>query len=95
MACWLNLSRRSKAFRYFQGYTILPDVNALLINSRKGLQSPCDGIIEVGWETSEDLEEGLNSPQGQEASARLVEREAHIADFSKCRVLMREEHQIP
>ena len=83
-----------KAFRYVQSHTILPDVNVLLEYSREGLRPPYDGITEMWWETLEDLEQALSTPQGQAASAKLVEDEARIADFSKCRVFMTEEHQI-
>ena len=81
------------ASRYVQSHTTLPELNALMIESR-GLQAPYDGVTEVWWETMAALERGMSSPAGVEAQAKLIEDEARFIDFSHSRVFMTEEHQI-
>ena len=82
-----------RASRYVQSHTILPELNALMIESR-GLQAPYDGVTEVWWETMAALERGMSSPAGIEAQAQLIEDEARFIDFRHSRVFMTEEHQI-
>ena len=79
--------------RYLRSHTTLPELNALMIESR-GLQAPYDGLTEVWWETMAALERGMSSPAGIEAQAKLVDDEARFIDFSHSRVFMTEEHQI-
>ena len=81
------------ASRYVQSHTTLPEVNALMIESR-GLQAPYDGVTEVWWENMAALERGMSSPAGVEAHAKLIEDEARLIDFSHSRVFMTEEHQV-
>ena len=99
--CWLeqhgplvkSVSEAIGASRYVQSHTTLPELNALMIESR-GLQAPYDGVTEVWWETMAALERGMSSPAGVEAQAKLIEDEARFIDFSHSRVFMTEEHQI-
>ena len=81
------------ASRYVQSHTVLPELNELMSESR-GLQPPYDGVTEVWWETMAVLEQGMSSPTGVEAQAKLIEDEARFIDFSQSRVFMTEEHQI-
>ncbi len=81
------------ASRYVQSHTVLPELNALMIESR-GLQPPYDGVTEVWWETMAALEHGMSSPQGIEAQTKLIEDEARFIDFSRSKVFMTEEHHI-
>ena len=56
--CWLeqhgplvkSVSEAIGASRYVQSHTTLPELNALMIESR-GLQAPYDGVTEVWWES--------------------------------------------
>ena len=81
------------ACRYVQSHTTLPDLNALMVQSR-GLQPPYDGITEVWWESQADLDRGMASAEGVEAQARLIEDESRFIDFSQSSVFMTEEHPI-
>jgi hypothetical protein len=58
------------------------------------LQEPYDGITEVWWNSTEELEAALQTPAGQQAAARLAEDEARFADFAGCRVFMTREYEI-
>ena len=89
-----SVAKDLNAVRYVQSHTILPSINQLLMESRDKLQEPYDGITEVWWNSPEELQEALQSPEGQEAAARLQEDEARFADFSRCRVFMTQEHEI-
>ena len=81
------------ASRYVQSHTILPELNALMIESR-GSEAPYDGVTEVWWDTMSALEQGISSPAGVEAQAKLIADESRFIDFSRSRVFMTEEHQI-
>ena len=81
------------ARRYVQSHTVLPELNAAMIEGR-GLESPYDGITEVWWESREQLDRGLTSEAGVAAGARLVEDESRFIDFSRSRVFFTEEHEI-
>ncbi|MBI5614652.1 MAG: EthD domain-containing protein [Gammaproteobacteria bacterium] len=82
-----------KARKYIQSHTILPEINALFVESR-GLAAPYDGITEVWWDDEAALQAGMASPEGQEAHRRLKEDEATFIDFTASRVFMTREHLI-
>jgi hypothetical protein len=48
----------------------------------------------VWWASMEDFERGTGTPEGQAASAKLLEDEAGFIDFSHSKVFMTEEHEI-
>ncbi|MAA85126.1 MAG: hypothetical protein CME46_05280 [Halieaceae bacterium] len=81
------------ACRYVQSHTVLPELNALMIESR-GLLDPYEGITEVWWQDSAALEIGMSSAEGIDAQRQLVEDEARFIDFSRSRIFMTEEHEI-
>ena len=81
------------ASRYVQSHTILPQLNALMLESR-GLENAYDGITEVWWDSQADLEKGMASPEGIDAQAKLIEDESRFIDFSRSRLFMTEEHAI-
>jgi uncharacterized protein (TIGR02118 family) len=81
------------ACRYVQSHTVLPELNALMIENR-GLLDPYEGITEVWWQDSAALEIGMSSPEGIDAQRQLVEDEARFIDFSRSRIFMTEEHEI-
>ena len=65
---------------YAHSHTIMPELNALIIESR-GSQAPCDGVTELRWQTMVALERGMSSPVGVEAQAQLIEDEARFIHF--------------
>lgn len=82
-----------KGRKYVQSHTILPELNALFVESR-GLAAAYDGITEVWWDDEAALRDGMASAEGQEAHRRLKEDEAKFIDFAASRVFMTEEHEI-
>lgn len=91
-----NVKARQKALRmkkYIQSYTVEPELNDLLQQSR-GLLPPYPGVTEVWWESAADLKQALATPAGAAAMAFLIEDEAKFIDFSHTRVFMTEENPI-
>ena len=81
------------AQRYVQSHTVMPQVNAMLQEAR-GLETPYDGVTELWWASEADMDQGLNTPEGREAGARLLEDERNFIDFSGSRLFLTEEHEI-
>ena len=79
--------------RYVQSHTVMADLNEMFRVGR-GLQEAYDGITEVWWGSQEDMERGLESPEGQAAAQKLLEDEARFIDFSQSRMFLTEEHPI-
>ena len=67
------------ACRYVQSHTVLPELNARMLESRK-LQVPYDGITEVWWESEAALEQGMSSSAGIDAQRKLIEDESRFID---------------
>ena len=88
-----SVARAIGASRYVQSHTILPELNASIIESL-GLQAFLDGVTRVQWETMAALERGMSSPTGVEVQAQLIEDELRFVDFRHSRVFMTEKHQI-
>ena len=59
-----------------------------------GLAPAYDGIAEVWWESFEDFQSNVNTPEGQAARQALREDEAKFIDFSQSCVFLTEEHVI-
>jgi hypothetical protein len=68
-------------------------MNALL-QSGRGCEAPYDGITEVWWHSSAELEKGTSTEAGRAASKKLLDDESTFIDFSRSRVFMTEEHEI-
>src|SRR5437667_362536 len=63
--------RHAKALRirrYVQLHTLDDPINAVLQASR-GTEEPYDGVAELWWESREDLERALATPEAQHARA--------------------------
>lgn len=82
-----------RARRYVQSHTCLPEINAALVESR-GLAPAFDGITEVWWDSVEDLQAALTSPEGTDAMQFLIEDESRFIDLAHSRVFLTEEHTI-
>ena len=66
-----SVARAIGGSRYVKSHTILPELNASIIESR-GLQALFDEVTRVQWETMAALERGMSSPTGFEAQAQLI-----------------------
>lgn len=88
-----SVSEAIGACRYVQSHAVMPELNALMRESRS-LQAPYDGVTEVWWESQAALEKGMSSPAGVEAQRKLIEDERRFIDFGESRVFMTQEHAI-
>lgn len=62
-----------------QHHTLDTPLNEGLRTSR-GMIPEYDGVIEVWFESEEDLVEAMSSPEGQKISAVLLEDESNFID---------------
>ncbi|KIW79151.1 hypothetical protein Z517_05763 [Fonsecaea pedrosoi CBS 271.37] len=98
---WLNkhgplVRRHAKAIRakkYVQSHLIETPINEALRSARNML-GPVAGITEVWWDSVEDFQAGLSTPDGQAAAAELSADEDKFIDVKKSRVFMTKEHVI-
>ncbi len=67
--------------RYVQVHTVDHPVNESLREGREGPER-YDGVAELWWDSMEDLEAVLASPEGQEAAAVLLADEETFIDLS-------------
>ena len=77
--------RHAKALRirrYVQLHTLDDPINAALRESR-GAGEPYDGVAELWWESREDLEQALATPEAQQAARELLEDEQRFIDLAR------------
>ena len=67
---------------YVQLHTLDDPINAALRESR-GAQEPYDGVAELWWESRDDLEPALGTPEAQEAARALLEDEERFIDLAR------------
>lgn len=53
-----------------------------------------DGVAQLWWETLEELQAGMSSPEGQKAGALLLEDEKKFIDLARSPLWIGEEHEI-
>jgi uncharacterized protein (TIGR02118 family) len=82
-----------RARKYIQSHTIETPLNQALVDSR-GMAPIHQGITEVWWDSIEELEAALATPEGAAAGARLAEDEAKFIDFGRSTIFLTEEHTI-
>ncbi len=71
-----------RAQKYVQSHTLETPLNEGMRNSRS-MMPEFDGVVEVWYESEEDLMEAMNSPEGQKLGAALLEDELKFIDHSK------------
>jgi uncharacterized protein (TIGR02118 family) len=79
--------------RYVQLHTLEDPLNDALRASR-GAPEPYDGIAELWWRSREELEAAFRSPQGQKASALLLEDERKFIDLPRSPLWVAQERLI-
>jgi len=82
-----------RAKKHVQSLTVDTPLNEGLWNSR-GMLPEYDGVVEVWFESEEDLVEGMNSPEGQELGAALLEDEGNFIDHSQSSAFIIKEHEL-
>ena len=88
-----SVAEAIQARKYVQSHTIDTPLNQALVDSR-GTEPIRQGITEVWWDSLEDLQAAISSPEGIEAGTRLLEDEARFIDFSRSTIFLTEEHTI-
>jgi uncharacterized protein (TIGR02118 family) len=70
--------------RYVQAHTLADDADGeLMCQMYSATAQPYDGVAEFWWKSRQDLAEALQTPEGQQAAAELLEDERGFVDFSK------------
>ena len=78
------------ASRYVQSHTLDTPINDVLVESR-GMSAGYEGITEVWWNSLEDLQAGLTTPEGAAAGAALAADEATFIDLARSTMFLTEE----
>jgi len=81
------------AKRYVQSHVIDTPLNDVLVASR-GLHPIYDGLTEVWWDSIEDLQAGVGSPEGAAAMERLAKDEATFIDHANSTIFLTTEHEV-
>ena len=80
-----------QARRYAQNHLLPGELGPSLALAR-GMDTDCyDGILELWWDTLDDVVAAFSSPEAIEASAVLAEDEARFVDLARSRVFLTEE----
>jgi len=65
----------------------------MLRESRKAPQ-PYDGVAELWWESKEELQQAISTPQGQRALEELKRDEDRFIDGTRSPIWLAVEHEI-
>ena len=76
--------------RYVQTHTIDTPFNEVLRESRGGGE-PYDGVVEIWWDSVEELEAAFSTPEGVQASEELLEDEKRFIDLPRSSMWFAEE----
>ena len=76
--------------RYVQTHTIDTPFNEVLRESRGGGE-PYDGVVEIWWDSIEELEAAFATPEGVQASEELLEDEKRFIDLPHSSMWLAEE----
>jgi uncharacterized protein (TIGR02118 family) len=78
--------------RYVQVHTLDTPFNELVKASRGSEIEIYDGVAELWFESIEDLNEALQTEEGQQASLELLEDEKKFIDLAQSAMWFAEEH---
>ena len=79
--------------RYVQLHSMEHEMNDMLRASRGGPE-PYDGIAEIWWDSLDDLEKAVSTPEGAAAGAELLEDERRFIDLEQSPLWLGREHEI-
>jgi len=68
--------------RYVQVHTLDDPLNAVL-RERRGTLAPYDGVAELWWDSREEMEAALATPEAQQAARELLEDEQRFIDLGR------------
>jgi len=80
-----------RAKRYVQNHTLDSPFNELLRLTRDAAE-PFDGVVEIWWDSIEDLEAASETPEGAAAAEELLNDEKQFIDLSRSALWFSEEH---
>jgi uncharacterized protein (TIGR02118 family) len=80
--------------RYVQTHPVDNPLDGPLGESRQTTVEPYDGVAELWWDSIEDLPAVLETPEGQQAAADLLEDEARFIDLPACTLWFGEENVV-
>lgn len=81
------------AKRYVQSHTLETPFDDLLRQSRGGGE-PYDGLVEVWFDSLQDLESAFGTAEGARASEELLSDERRFIDLSRSSLWFAEEHTL-
>ncbi len=79
--------------RYVQVHTGDSPANDALRAGRGGPEA-YDGVAELWWDSDEELQAGVASPEGQQAGRELLEDEKRFIDLANSPLWIAQEHEI-
>ena len=79
--------------RYVQVHTLEDPINEAL-RAGRGTVEPYDGVAELWWDSSEDLQAAISTPQGQQAGLELLEDERRFIDLSRSTLWIGQERPV-
>jgi uncharacterized protein (TIGR02118 family) len=88
-----EVAKAIRARKYVQSHTLGTPLNAALVASR-GMSPFYEGITEVWWDSLDELQAAIASPEGSKALQMLAADEAKFIDMARSTVFMTEEHEI-
>ena len=74
-------ARRLNALRYVQVHTLEDPANEAMAQARGGMEAPYDGVAELWFENRQALVSAMESSEGRQAGAELLEDEARFIDL--------------
>lgn len=98
---WLNhhgplfkkFAETYRAVRYVQSHTIESPLNEFIQKSR-GTLDAYDGVGEIWWQSEEDFQAAINSPEVQKLGKMFVEDEAKFVDLKASSAFFTVEHEL-
>ncbi len=79
------------AKKYVQNHTLDTPFNEILRETRDAMEQ-YDGVVEIWWDSIEELEAASLTPEGIEASEELLNDEKQFIDLSRSSFWFCEEH---
>lgn len=79
--------------RYVQSHTMAESLNASFRDTRQGPE-PYDGVAELWWDSLEELERYIQSPEARQAGMELLADERNFIDLASSPLWLVEEHTI-
>ncbi len=87
-----DLARALQAVDFRQSLTLMIEENFAVMVER-GTGMPYDGVIELWWDNSADLEQAMSTEEAQLKAENLFRQADQFIDFAKSRIFFTEQPQ--